>query len=138
MKKYVLFLFVLIFTCISSAANSQTWEPLGPHGPRTVFKVAESDSALVMLCEVAAGTRVFRSEDKGKTWDESPFPYTAIKEKLSHVECVDNVFYGASFHSDLCMSTDHGRTWEVRNDIHDGQFNFAVASILGVNGALYV
>lgn len=138
MKKHVLFLVVLVFTCISSAAISQTWEPLGPYGPRTVLKVAESDSALVMLCDVASGTSLFRSEDKGKTWEESPFPYNKVGAKLSHVECLDNVFYAATFKSDLCMSVDHGRTWIVRNDIHSGQFSFAVASMLDINNSLYV
>jgi photosystem II stability/assembly factor-like uncharacterized protein len=138
MKKYVLFLFILLLTSVFSTANSQTWEPLGPYGPRTVLKMAESDSALLMLCEVAAGTRLFRSEDNGKTWDESPFPYNKVQEKLSNVECLDNVFYAATFHSDVCMSTDHGRTWVVRNDIHDGQMSFAVGSILDINNSLYV
>jgi photosystem II stability/assembly factor-like uncharacterized protein len=138
MKKYVLPLIVALFIAAPASLTAQTWEPLGPFGPRTVMKVAESDSALVMLCYVPAGMRLFRSEDNGKSWEESVFPYNKVQADISNVECLGNVFYAATHHSDVCMSTDHGRTWIVRNDIHDGQMRFDVASILDINGALYI
>lgn len=138
MRKRVLPLIVALFFAIPVILSAQTWEPLGPYGISTLYQVAESDSALVMLCDVGSATELFRSEDNGISWERTDFPYNKMKERLSAIACLDNVFYAATFHSDVCMSTDHGRTWIVRNDIHDGQFSFAVGSMLDINNSLYV
>ncbi|HEY6170620.1 MAG TPA: hypothetical protein VIX80_00035, partial [Candidatus Kapabacteria bacterium] len=140
MKKYVLFLFVLVFICMSSGASSQTWEQIGPYGPRTVLKVAESDSALVILCDIAFGAgkrRIFRSEDKGKTWQEPSFPYDSLPIWLMGLDCTENIFYAWTERADICMSTDHGKTWVVRSDIDSQRLYFEFGSVLTIDDTLY-
>jgi photosystem II stability/assembly factor-like uncharacterized protein len=129
-------IFLLVLVCATLTLHAQSWEPLGPYGPRTVYKVAESDSALLILCYVADGPRLYRSEDKGKTWEASADDNINID--ISNIDCVDNVFYAVTFYSDVYMSVDQGRTWVARNRIKTGTTNLAVGSILGINNSLYI
>ncbi|HEY6170621.1 MAG TPA: T9SS type A sorting domain-containing protein [Candidatus Kapabacteria bacterium] len=136
-------IFFLLFVCAAFSLSAQTWEPLGPYGPRTVYKVAESDSAILMLCLEASNSGetnsdVYRSEDKGLSWESTPFPNGKILWPLSNIVCIKNVFYAISKHSDFFMSLDHGRTWIMRSDIYDKDWKFETSSILDINNSLYV